>query len=29
MNRIHIYKFGPVHEADIDLDKKMQVFIGT
>lgn len=29
MNKICIYKFGPVHEAEIDLDKKMQVFIGT
>lgn len=29
MNKIYIYKFGPVQEANIDLDKKMQVFIGT
>lgn len=29
MNKIYIYNFGPVQEAEIDLDKKMQVFIGT
>ena len=29
MHKIHISKFGPVQEAEIDLDKKMQVFIGT
>ena len=29
MSKIYIYKFGPVQEANIDLDKKMQVFIGT
>ena len=29
MHRIHINKFGPVQEAEIDLEKKMQVFIGT
>lgn len=29
MNVIHIYNFGPVREASIDLDKRMQVFIGT
>lgn len=29
MNKIYIYKFGPIQEANIDLDKKMQVFIGT
>lgn len=29
MNKIHIKQFGPVQEADIDIDKKMQVFIGA
>ena len=29
MSRICIYKLGPVQKAEIDLDKKMQVFIGT
>lgn len=29
MSKIRIYKFGPVHRAEVDLDKKMQVFIGT
>ena len=29
MNKIYIKQFGPVQEADIDIDKKMQVFIGT
>lgn len=29
MNKIRISKFGPVQEAEVDLDKKMQVFIGT
>lgn len=29
MSKIRIYQFGPVQRAEIDLDKKMQVFIGT
>ena len=29
MNKILIHQFGPICEAEIDLDKKMQVFIGT
>ena len=29
MNKIYIKQFGPVQEADIDIDKEMQVFIGT
>ena len=29
MNKICIKQFGPVESADIDIDKKMQVFIGT
>lgn len=29
MNKIHIKQFGPVQETDIDIDKKMQVFIGA
>ena len=27
MNKIYIKQFGPVQEADIDIDKKMQVFM--
>lgn len=27
MNKIYIKQFGPVQESDIDIDKKMQVFI--
>ena len=29
MHKIRISKFGPVQKAEVDLDKKMQVFIGT
>lgn len=29
MHKIYISNFGPVQEAEINLDKKMQIFIGT
>lgn len=29
MRKIHIVKFGPVQEATVDLEKNLQVFIGT
>lgn len=29
MNNIQIYNFGPIQTAYVELDKKMQVFIGT